>query len=79
MVIALGVEVFSEEVIGKFTSLGEAVDAFPDIEVYPTVFGKLVEVLFGNELLWDTSKFDAEVFVLFEGSVEIKMFDVKNG
>ena len=73
MVIALDIEAFSEEVIGKFASLEEAVDAFPDLEVYPTVFGKLVEVVFGNELLWDISQFDADVFVPFEGSVEIKI------
>ena len=31
LVIALGVEAFSEEFIGKFASLWEAVDAFPDL------------------------------------------------
>ena len=78
MVVTLCVESFSEEVIGKLASLGEAVDTFSDFEVHPAVLDKLVEVAFGDELLWDVGQLDADVFVAFKGSIKITVFDVKN-
>ena len=77
MVVTLCVESFSEEVIGKLASLGEAVDALPYFEVHPAVLDELVEVVFGDKLLRDVGQLDADVLVAVEGSIEIKVFDVK--
>ena len=45
----------SKEIIGKFSILGKAVDAFADIKIDPTITGVFGEVIFVNEILGDVS------------------------
>ena len=51
--VAMLGQMLSEEIIGQFASLFQAVDPFCDLKVYPIIEGILGEVVFINEFLWD--------------------------
>ena len=53
MVVPMLVKSCSEEVIGKFDFLFETIYTFVNLEVYPSVGGKVGEVVFADEFMWD--------------------------
>jgi len=77
--VSLGVELLGDEVVGKPAGLVDTIDAFPDFEVCPAILGELVEAVFDNELLWGVVQLDADIFVFVavEGSIKVKLCNVK--
>ena len=80
---ALVVSVFTqsggEEVVGQFSGLFEAVDAFVDLEVNPVAVRKSGEVIFITKFLRDVGKFDPDIFWLVKRRAEVEVFHVKAG
>ena len=66
-----------EEVIGELSGLLEAVDAFVNFEVDPTIVCVFGEVVLVDEFLWDIGESDADVFRMVERRAEIEVGDVK--
>ena len=52
-----------EEVISQFTTLGEAITTLNNLKIYPPLVCKGVEVIFINELLWNVSKLNLDIFM----------------
>ena len=58
-----------EEVVGKFTGLGQSIDAFADAKVHPTITCIGGEVVFSYELLGGVLEVNAGICGLIEGCV----------
>ena len=71
--VATGIEVFGEEVVGKFACLFEPVHALGELEIYPPVVYILFEVLFIDDLLRDVGELDAGVLGPVQWCVEIEI------
>ena len=55
LIVPLGVESLSEEVVGELTGLGETVHTFSNFKVYPAILGKLNEVVLSDEFVGDVA------------------------
>ncbi len=58
-------------------NLFEAVDAFVNFEVYPSVMREGTEVGFINKLLGDVADLDPDVFGLVQRCAQVEVGDVK--
>jgi hypothetical protein len=56
--------------------LGQAVATLADFEVNPSITVQTCELVFVNELVWDVQDFDANVFRLEHGRVELEVLNV---
>ena len=70
-------EAFSEEVVCKDAGLGEAIHAASHFEVDPAVADKIFESVVLNEFFGDVGDFDADVFWLVQGGVEVEIFEIE--
>ena len=59
--------------------MGKAVNAVPNIEVYPTVVGVFEEVVLLCEFVGDVAEFDSDVIGAVNRGVEVEVDDVKGG
>jgi hypothetical protein len=66
-------------VVGEFPGLFQAVNAFVNLEIYPSVVGEGVEVVFIEKLLRYVGNFEADVFGSVEGCTQVEVGDVKAG
>ena len=79
MVVSVFTKSGGEEVVGQFSGLFEAVEAFVDLEVNPVAVCKSGEVIFINEFLRDVGKFDPDVFRSAKRRAEVEVFYVEAG
>ena len=79
MVISMVFQLFSDEVVSKFTSLFESIDAFGDFEVYPPIIGKLSEIILINIFLRYNGELDSYIFWVVKWHAKVKVGDVKAG
>ena len=56
LVVAGIIEALGEEIIGDLSRLWKVVDAFAYLKLHPTVWSKLVEIVFENKFLRDIQK-----------------------
>ena len=54
-VVAMFFEARVKEIVGKFSRLGKAVDAFSDLKIDPTVTDVFSDVVFLNEIMVNAS------------------------
>ena len=57
--------------------MGEAVHAASHFEVDPAVADKVFKSVFFDEFFGDVGDFDADVFWLVQGGVEVEIFEIK--
>ena len=57
----------------------EAIYAFLDLEVYPSVVGKGGEIIFVDEFLWYDGELYLYVFMSVQGSAEIEVGYIETG
>ena len=81
LVVAVCGETFGEQVVGKFPSFFEAVDAFVVyFEVHPSpVMCEGREVVFVHKLLGDVANFDPDIFGSVQWCAQVEVGDVKAG
>ena len=59
--------------------MGKAVNASPNLEVYPTVVGVFEEVVFLCEFVGDVAEFDSDILRAVDRGVEVEVTDVEGG
>ena len=57
----------------------EAVDAFVDFEVNPTMMCEGSKVVFVNKFLWDVAEFDPDVFGAVQWRAQVEIGNVEAG
>ena len=72
-------QTLGEEVVGKLTCLFQAIDAFGDFKIDPTIVCILGEVIFIDEFLGNVRQFYADVLWSVEWCSEVEVGDVKAG
>ena len=71
LVVPRCIEARFKDIFGKHAILGQAIDAFADIEVYPTVMDILEQVISLDKLFRDVREFYASVFRVGEMGLEV--------
>ena len=74
VIVSCSVELFGEEIVGKLSRLGKAIDTFPNFEMYPPVLCEIMEVVFVDELLRYFSEADTCIFMTIEINYQVKVF-----
>jgi hypothetical protein len=82
-VLALVVTLFGqslfEELVGNDAGLGEAVHAFSNFDIYPSLFvDQVPEVVFYNNLFGDDLESEAHVFQIGHRCVQVKVGQVND-
>ena len=77
MIASHSLEAFGEEIVGKISRLGKAIDTFPNFEIDPPVLCKIMEVVFVDKLFKDVGEADKCIFTTVERSDQVKAFYVK--
>ncbi len=77
MVVSVCLQSLCDKIIGKFPGLLEAVDAFGDFEVHPTVVDVLFKVVLVNEFLWDLADTNADIFWAIEQRFEVEVGKIR--
>ena len=71
------IQALAEEFFGKFTGMGQSIDTFVGVKLYPTIPCIGGEVVFGYQLLGDVLEVNAGIFGVIEGCDQVKVLDVK--
>jgi hypothetical protein len=72
-------EVFCEQVIGKFASMFETIDTFVNLKINPTIMSKLCEVVFIDKFGRNVINFDAYIFWSIKRCAKVEVGDIKQG
>ena len=57
--------------------MGETVHAVSHFKVDPAIMDKIFECVFVDEFFGDVGDFDADIFWLVRGGVEVEIFEIK--
>ena len=71
LVVPRCVEASFEDLVGAHISLGQGIDAFTNIEVYPSAKGVLQQIIFLDKLLQDVGEFDVSLSWVEEMGLEV--------
>ena len=77
LIIAVCAKAFGEEVIGEAAGLFKSIDPFVNLEVDPSAMCVDGEVVLGDELLWDVTDFDANIFWPVKRCPQVEVGDVE--
>ncbi len=75
--VSVHFQALGEQVIGQFSGLFEAIDAFCDFKVDVAIVCKVVEAIFLNEFFGNISEFYSGVFWSVQRGAQVKVRDVK--
>ncbi len=76
LVISLSKTVGSEEIVGKNAGLGKAITALANLEVDLPITITTLKVVFLNEFCRNVSNFNADIFEVWNWSIEVEVFEV---
>ena len=78
LVAVILLETFFEENVGQGPQLRETIDSVANLEVNPAIGVDVVlEAVFLDKFCWDVVQLDLDVLRLFQGCLEVKVFDVE--
>ena len=76
-IVSFVIQPLAEEVISKFTGLGQSIGTFADAKVCPTITCIGGEVVFSYELIGDVLEVNVGIIGMIEGCAQVKVLDVK--